>query len=404
MSPRPPGGNLWRLLAYRFLAECFFIMPVLVPLFRSRGLSITQIMIVESVFHVVSLAWEIPSGYFADVLGRRESLLVGALLIAAGLGVYARSASFAGFCLAETICGLGFAFKSGADSALLYDTLAAAGREDDYQAREGRLQAVARLGTAVGSIAGGLLGLVTLRLPFVVNIGTGLVMALAAVGLVEPPRRRPSAAHPLRAIVRVAGACLGDPALRRLMALQALLQSTGVVGIWSYFLYYPRAGLSVAGAGAAFAAFQLASALGGLCTARARARLGADGVLRLGLAIGLVFLALARFTSAALLPLILAAGLLWNLVTPILYEGVNLRTESSVRATVLSVMSMFGSLAYVVLAPSFGRVVDRGSLAAGHLLLAVLVLGVGGALVVAVGVAGDLRADQRSRASTVDSR
>ena len=70
-------SNINRTLAFGFFQVFLVIMPVIVPFFESRGLSMQQIFLLQAVFAVVVLVMEIPSGYAADLLGRRVTLLVG---------------------------------------------------------------------------------------------------------------------------------------------------------------------------------------------------------------------------------------------------------------------------------------------------------------------------------------
>lgn len=50
---------------------------VWVALLAARGFSLWEIGLAESVFHVVSLLCEVPSGMAADLLGRKKTLVSG---------------------------------------------------------------------------------------------------------------------------------------------------------------------------------------------------------------------------------------------------------------------------------------------------------------------------------------
>ena len=81
-------GNLPRIYAFRFLRDFLLIMPAIVPVYRSCGLDATQILLVQAIFSAASLLFEVPSGYLADVLGRRRALLIGAVNMASGMVAY----------------------------------------------------------------------------------------------------------------------------------------------------------------------------------------------------------------------------------------------------------------------------------------------------------------------------
>ena len=68
-------------------------------------------------------------GYLTDRLGRRLTLVLGALVNGLGCWTFAISHDFATFLVGEVLFALGTALISAADSAMLYDSLAA---EDTY--------------------------------------------------------------------------------------------------------------------------------------------------------------------------------------------------------------------------------------------------------------------------------
>ena len=90
------------------------------------------------------------------------------------------------------------------------------------------------------------------------------------------------------------------------------------------------------------------------------------------------------FPAVWLLPLIPANALLWNLAYPVLLERLNLAVGSDVRATVLSLAGMAGSVMFVVISPLFGFLVDTLSLSAAFIALGSLFLFAGAPLVAAI--------------------
>lgn len=51
-----------------------------VAILAARGYSLVEIGIAETVFHVTSLVFEIPSGVLADLFGRKRMLLVSSVM------------------------------------------------------------------------------------------------------------------------------------------------------------------------------------------------------------------------------------------------------------------------------------------------------------------------------------
>ncbi|HEX7599824.1 MAG TPA: MFS transporter, partial [Polyangia bacterium] len=271
------ASNLPRLYGFRFLRDFLLIMPAIVPVYRSCGLDATGILLVQAVFSAASLVFEIPSGYFADVMGRRRGLLTGAVLMALGMAAYGVASRFWWFALAEIVLAAGYSLFSGTESALLFDSLASTEQDSRYRKLEGRSEALTRLGTATAAILGGLLAGLFLRLPFWANAGTASLMFIIAFGLVEPPREKLTGKTPFRDILRISRESMGDRDLLPSMVLSSTLFVTGVIGIWGCFLRLAGAGVSVFSYGVYFAVFQAASALGAASSDRLARALGVRG-------------------------------------------------------------------------------------------------------------------------------
>jgi len=110
-------------------------MPIIVLFYQENGLSMQNVLTLKAFYSVAVVIMEIPSGYFADIWGRKKTLILGSVLGCLGFVVYGFSSDFYGFLLAELILGVGSSFISGADSALLYDSLLQDKKEGTYLSR-----------------------------------------------------------------------------------------------------------------------------------------------------------------------------------------------------------------------------------------------------------------------------
>ena len=149
--------NIKLLYIHRALRTFAVIMAVIVPFFQENGLSQAQIFIMQSLFAVAIIVLEVPSGYFADVVGRKKSLVVGGVLITLGFVVYSLAFGFVEMLIAEIILGFGVSFLSGADDALAYDTFKALNKTGEYKQFEARSNAILGFSEASASLVGGLL-------------------------------------------------------------------------------------------------------------------------------------------------------------------------------------------------------------------------------------------------------
>ena len=88
---------------------------------------------------------ELPTGWFADRVGHRVSLIVGSSVQVAGMLWCWLGQGIPGLLTASVLIALGDSFRSGADQALLYRTCLVLDREATFQKIEARTNAVERI-------------------------------------------------------------------------------------------------------------------------------------------------------------------------------------------------------------------------------------------------------------------
>lgn len=142
------------------------VMPIIVLFYEDHGLGLQDVFILKSVYSIAAVALEIPSGYLADVWGRRKCLILGCILFFLGYLCYSFTSTFAAFVIAEILLGTGQTLVNGADSALLYDTTVQYKKENLYLRYEGRITMIGNFAEAIAGIFGGLLAAYSLRYPF----------------------------------------------------------------------------------------------------------------------------------------------------------------------------------------------------------------------------------------------
>lgn len=130
--------NVRLFVAFRVLFNARFYYPVFTVLFLDFGLTIEQFALLNTVWAITIFCAEVPSGALADLLGRKYLLVTTALLMTAEMCLLAfvplsnRSLVFWAFLINRILSGLAEAMASGADEAIAYDALVAAGNPDDW--------------------------------------------------------------------------------------------------------------------------------------------------------------------------------------------------------------------------------------------------------------------------------
>ena len=123
---------------------------VWVALLAARGFSLWEIGLAESVYHIVSLFCEVPSGMAADLLGRRKTLLSGGVLTVTCNLLMAFAPNLFTICLAMGLNALAMTMFSGTFTALVYDSLKTEGREDEYIQVSANSSQISMLANAIG--------------------------------------------------------------------------------------------------------------------------------------------------------------------------------------------------------------------------------------------------------------
>ena len=130
--------NLSAFTAFRAFFSARFYYPVYALIFLDFGLTLEQFGILNAVWALTIVLSEVPSGALADTIGRRKLLITAGLCMATEMAVLLLATPGAGtlvfylFLVNRIISGLAEAAASGADEALAYDSLKAAGRELEW--------------------------------------------------------------------------------------------------------------------------------------------------------------------------------------------------------------------------------------------------------------------------------
>lgn len=164
-------------------------MPIIGLFYADNGLNASQIFIIQAAYSFMSALFSIPSGYFADVLGRKKTLVIGSILAASGFFIYANFRSFWAFFIAEAIMGIGNSCISGTDSAMLYDSLQQSKNQEKYLKYEGRVTSLGCLAETTAALFGGsIAALISYGSVFWLQLLIASTAIPAALLLVEPSR------------------------------------------------------------------------------------------------------------------------------------------------------------------------------------------------------------------------
>ncbi len=354
----PPGTDLRRFYAFQAINDFSFTAGIWIIFLQSRGFSLAEIGLAESAFHLAPITLELPSGSFADVLGRKWSMAAGALLMAGSTALIFVADSLWLLLPALYLNGAAYAFRSGSQQAFLFDSLdEPAGTR--FTSLLGRLNSVSYVAIAATTAIGASLAERDYALPFGLAAGAGLAAAFLAASLREP--QRPPARQGMRGTIAEALRIVrGDRQLLVLIVFAATLWTvSALVHLYAQAVLAER-GLAPSQIGFVLGATLFTTAIGAWLSGRLASlrtfrfwTVAATGVIAgSGLLMG------GAPILVALLGLIVAE-LFAGAFEPMIARRVNMAITSAQRATVLSVEGFLYSVTMIWAFPLFGWTAER---------------------------------------------
>jgi hypothetical protein len=329
-------------------------------LYLSQRLSLEQVIELSAVYYLSVFVLEVPSGYFSDRVGRRSTLLIAAASLIAAYICFIVGGGFAWFAAGQFLLAAGIAMQSGTDTAFHYDSLKALGREGEYAAREARAEQSGMTMLALATLAGGLLGLLDLRLAYLFSLVCALAMAVLVWRFSEPGHARESRLLPQSFVAVVIGclARLREPVLGWIFLVVILLYALAHIVFEFYQPYIVLLRLPLFAeqdhapllSGLVISISMFGGALGARASIDWQARLGLLGVLAVAM---LIQLGIVAAMAMAISPLVLALVCLRNFPMALVHAPIRAaiapRIGREQRATYLSLQGLAERLCFALL-------------------------------------------------------
>lgn len=175
-----------RVLAINyFLTGLIFVGPIWVS-FERRIITAAQMTALEAIGTAILVIMQLPTGAVADLVGRKTTIIFGWLLAGAAWIFFGVSNSFGQLIVSYSLANFGTAFVSGADTALLFDSLKELGREREFKKFISRNSLFFQWALVPAIIIGGYAYNINVALPYFL-FGTALILgAISCFWLTEP--------------------------------------------------------------------------------------------------------------------------------------------------------------------------------------------------------------------------
>ncbi|MCO4781475.1 MAG: MFS transporter [Candidatus Cloacimonetes bacterium] len=374
------SSNIWKFYLYQACSGMYFSVPIMVLFWQDNGLSLTKIMILQSIFSVATVILEIPSGYFSDVHGRKFTLLIASVAAFLGICAYSIAESFEHFLCIELLFALSVSFSSGTTSAFVFDTLLNLKIEEQFKEIWGNAIFYKLLALALANILGGVIATYDLRYSIYASIPFFAAMVPLVLSMREPKRDSLIVKqHYLKEIIHVLNVSLmQNRKLRWLIIYSGIVYAFNQSVLWLYQPYFKLSGLDIIYFGVVFASFQLVAAFSSKFAFKIEAIIGEKKSLA-------ILILLVAISYCLMGYFIFLFGFIFCFIQQfvrgfrkaVVSDYLNKLVDSDMRATVLSSENFVGSLLYAIIIPIFGWISDIYSLQQALVIMGIITFVVG---------------------------
>lgn len=354
-------NNIKKFYIYSIFKDALIIGPIITLYLLNKNLSMTEIMTLQAVFSFSIFLLEVPTGAVADRFSRKISLFLGFVFIIIGIITYILGHSFLVFCLAEFLFSVGFSFKSGADSALLYDSLLELGQESDFNKIYGQGQSNVFYVQAIGSIIASLIYTIHPDLPFLLSSIFMICAGITALSFKEVRIKEEDeeSLKYFQLIYRSARFILNHRKILGVTIFAMVFYVFFRNAFWYYTPFFKAIDLPVALYGLLFFIFNIVAAFFSKRVDWFIQKTNRKTLIALNVLLMLSFLGLSLLKTPFGVIFILLQQMCRGLYKPILNKYVNKHTPSKNRATVLSFISLITNLSVSISLPLAGLLIDN---------------------------------------------
>ena len=178
--------NIKLLAWFNFFTDFKLYSAIAILYFTRVTGSLALGMSIFSIASISDAVFEVPTGILSDMIGRKNTIVLGALASVAYAVCYALGGSFWMLALGAVFQGISVAFYSGNNDALLHDSLKESGKEKQYHNFLGKLSSLFQLALACGAVLGSILAASSFALIMWLSVISQIACFFISLFMVEP--------------------------------------------------------------------------------------------------------------------------------------------------------------------------------------------------------------------------
>ena len=351
-------------------------MPIIVLFFQEHGLSLSKVMILQSIYSISVALFEIPSGYIADIFGRKKAIIISTILSFIGYVLFSFFSDFTVFIIAEILIGVGGSLMSGSDSAIIYDTLIDNNNKEKYTKIEGKNYAIGNFSEAIAGVLGGILAASSIYYPVYIQTIILSFSIPIAFSIIEPKINSIGIKKKDLKIKNILKNTLFyDKKLKWLIIYSATMGVATLSIAWFCQPFFKSIDIPIIYFGLIWAILNLSVGITSYNSYRIEKNMRPIKIMTIiSILMPICFFFISAFNSIFSLLFILLIYLIRGIVTPLLRNYINIEISSEKRATVLSIRSFFIRIAFASTAPLFAYFAENTSINYVFYLLSIIIM------------------------------
>lgn len=362
---------------YKFMSGLELTVSIFVLFFLVNGLSMREVMVLEALFMALVFLLEVPSGGFADLFGRKLSMILSELIGAVGFLVIGLGSSFYQFLIGQLLIGVGVSLGSGSDTSLIYDSLKENKKSKDFSKVLGRGSSLWMIALGITSVISSIIAnFIDYRFLFYL---TALLFILAAMllTLIKEPKyhKDQTEKNYIKHLKESTVYVLKHKTVRDIISFHGPISGMSHLLYFLIPLFFSLTGESSIYVGVALSCYFVFVSVGNFIAHKLLAKFKFYNILILIPYLS-SFVYILLFVSNRMIGIVLIS--LLSFVTGVRGIYVNKAMHDSVkshqRATIASVKNMYHSIFYIIFSLIIGTITDLFSVKISFLFMGIFLL------------------------------
>lgn len=367
--------NINRSYVYQCLRSMDMTGAIWILYLGFHGMSLTQIGLLEGIFHLTSMLFEVPTGAIADLIGRKKTIVLGRLSAFISSIIMLQATEFWGFAIGFVFTAVSYNLGSGSEEALVYDSLKEVGKTENYIKINGRNNFIIEVMQGVGAFVGAILAQKSFTLSYIAAALFSLLALGVALRFEEPIndnlKKEVKVSYHFKESYQVIKA---NKQLVFLLVFYPIVFTFSAILYFYGQQYFGNLGFSKLGIAMIFLGNSIVGGLGAIISGKVESILKEKTGILLALGIGIGMIIFSMGTPGFAIIIFCSIGFLTAILQPINSEAINVLIPSEQRATLISVQSVGYSVMMIIFFPLAGMIGDGIGLELTFIILGIVLI------------------------------